>query len=222
MRASTAMHDRAFVAYQKGEMTIDEYNEHRQEIMRKVSASIERKNMQITRVNERDPKFGSVFKDTFFREKAAAALRQGDGSIVMIDVDHFRTVNARLGHDGGDIALRFLANSASATAKNFRGFAGRLGGEEFGVLIPGERRDALRFVAMLVKSMKEEFARNDLLRSLLQGNMFTFSAGVATNQEQSAFTRLMKLADRRLYAAKGAGRNRMVSTDNPQEARVLA
>lgn len=126
---------------------------------------------------------------------------------VMLDLDHFKEINDRWGHQLGDEALKHVAHIAQ---KHLRGadILGRYGGEEFIVLLPDSTAEQSQVLA--------ERIREDIERSRLQtakGSIaLTVSAGVADTSESGgeSIERLIGLADLALYAAKQAGRNRTV------------
>ena len=126
-------------------------------------------------------------------------------SLVYIDVDHFKAVNDTYGHGLGDQVIRSLA---LLLKQRFRStdVVGRLGGEEFGVVLSGTgREDAER----IVNEVRESFAA---MQFETENGSFSssFSAGVSTYPEQETVKTLCNAADEALYVAKGAGRNRVV------------
>ncbi len=126
---------------------------------------------------------------------------------VMIDVDHFKSVNDRFGHPVGD---RVLASLAALLRRRFRQSdrVGRYGGEEFATLIE-ELPEAE--VVRLVERLLAEFGAMD--HHAADGQVFhtTFSAGVAMLKPAMSLDAWKKAADDALYAAKSAGRNRVLA-----------
>ncbi|MCU1351988.1 MAG: diguanylate cyclase [Acidimicrobiales bacterium] len=125
------------------------------------------------------------------------AVRPGT-SIVMIDVDHFRAVNARLGHAGGDIVLQAIS-AHLATGLRDEDFLARFGGEELLLVLPG--RDAQAAVAVVERIAESWRATKPAA---------TFSAGVALHRGGDIRSTLAS-ADAALYEAKNAGRDRTVA-----------
>jgi two-component system cell cycle response regulator len=128
-------------------------------------------------------------------------------SVVVIDVDKFKSVNDTHGHDAGDNVLREVARRIQ---RNTRGIdlACRLGGEEFVIVMPDTGIERARQVGERVRACiaGEAFrVDRDLEVSV------TASVGVATLGEGDTFTEMFKRADRALYAAKRGGRNRVVA-----------
>ena len=128
-------------------------------------------------------------------------------SVAILDLDHFKAVNDQLSHDTGDEVLRRLAPLLQSGAGE-EGFAARLGGEEFLVVLPGfDAEQAARRCETLRRVVREHPWR-DVVGDL----PVTVSIGVATTfAGAQPYTALLAEADRCLYAAKHAGRDRVVS-----------
>jgi diguanylate cyclase (GGDEF)-like protein len=137
------------------------------------------------------------------------ALRYGGKlSILMLDIDHFKQVNDTYGHKVGDLVLTKLAEVSLATLRDVDTI-GRVGGEEFAILLP-ETTDLQAVDAA-------ERLRNALsaARVILEGGLplhFTVSVGVTTlNDKETNIDTLLNQADQALYQAKNQGRNRVCS-----------
>jgi diguanylate cyclase (GGDEF)-like protein/PAS domain S-box-containing protein len=126
-------------------------------------------------------------------------------ALILIDADHFKRVNDRYGHPGGDAALRELGRLLASTFRQVDVVA-RVGGEEFAVLLPST---TLAGAAALAERLRVLVAEQPIH---YDGSeiVCTVSAGVAAS-DGTALTldTLMKRADRALYAAKANGRNRV-------------
>ncbi|WP_101524724.1 GGDEF domain-containing protein [Nocardioides houyundeii] len=118
--------------------------------------------------------------------------RVHEGSVVVVDLDHFKLVNDSSGHHAGDRVLRDFARALSETART-ADYVARTGGEEFLVVLRGPEPDP--FLERLRKTW--EATRQDLV---------TFSAGTALVLDRAEDAVIA--ADRALYRAKGAGRDR--------------
>jgi len=134
-------------------------------------------------------------------------------SFLMIDIDYFKTINDRFGHDIGDRAIVHVAQLAAGCKRSFDLLA-RIGGEEFALLLPDTEIAQAEAIA--------ERLRCDVAMSPLAEvpHSATVSIGVATSDDTMAgVSDLMRLADQALYAAKRTGRNRVtsgiVTTDAP-------
>ncbi|MCD2175609.1 sensor domain-containing diguanylate cyclase [Rhizobium sp. C4] len=129
-----------------------------------------------------------------------AARRGTNLAVVLIDLDHFKSINDTLGHSAGDDVLTHFAAEVTQLVRRGDTFA-RYGGEEFLLIMPGAgEREAL--AAM-------ERARQTIEASAMQvlGHSYTFSSGVARMTARDDVKTLLRRADMALYAAKRAGRN---------------
>jgi diguanylate cyclase (GGDEF)-like protein len=145
------------------------------------------------------------------RAQALHALKARDPSRpcawVMIDLDHFKSVNDRFGHPVGD---RVLASLAALLRRRLRqsDTIGRYGGEEFAVLFEGLLEHE---VLHLMGRVLDEFREMDFEAPGGAPFRATFSAGVAMLEAGATLDTWKKAADDALYAAKAAGRNRLVA-----------
>ena len=137
----------------------------------------------------------------FSEFRAQAAALDTDFSVVLCDVDHFKAINDEHGHDRGDQVLRELADRLRLALRT-SDLVYRYGGEEILVLLPGRGpREAL---------LAAERVRSAVSASPLAGLPVTVSAGVASaHGSEVDLATLIEAADRGLYAAKDAGRNRV-------------
>jgi len=138
------------------------------------------------------------------REISRSARYSRPLSLLMFDIDRFKTVNDDLGHLGGDFTLREVGACVKGSIRKEELFA-RYGGEEFIIVLPETNSEGALIVA-------------ERLRSLIEGHRFqyegknypvTISVGVATTSgdESMTPTELIRQADEKLYEAKNAGRN---------------
>lgn len=146
--------------------------------------------------------------DQQLAEVWAAAEANGEPiAIAMIDADHFKAYNDTYGHGAGDTALITIGNVLMRIAHAAGGYAARLGGEEFAVLLPGhDEIDALA-VGDQICAMAREYA---LPHEGSKMGIVTVSVGVASAVPERDLRSRMLLgaADSALYAAKASGRNR--------------
>ncbi|WP_159445557.1 sensor domain-containing diguanylate cyclase [Oceanospirillum multiglobuliferum] len=127
-------------------------------------------------------------------------------SLLMIDIDHFKKVNDQYGHAVGDDVLRLLAKTCLGLLRD-TDIAGRLGGEEFAVVLPQtDQAQALQVAERMLQTLAAlelELADQKILK-------FTVSIGVATFTEQdNSADALLSRADHCLYYAKQNGRNQV-------------
>lgn len=134
------------------------------------------------------------------------AHRQGlPLSVLYIDVDHFKSVNDRMGHAAGDHCLREIARLVGAGLVDEDQF-GRYGGEEFLVVLPGRQTEMARAIAEQIRRAVEDAELRHEDRPLRT----TVSIGVATMLAEDANPQqVVERADKALYAAKRGGRNRV-------------
>jgi diguanylate cyclase (GGDEF)-like protein len=128
-------------------------------------------------------------------------------SLLMIDIDDFKSFNDAHGHPAGDVALRRLAMLLKRSSRNCD-FVARYGGEEFAVIVPEVGADSARRMAeRLLKLVDEaEFEGEEIML----GGRLTISIGVATYPMQAGSkSELVEHADQALYRAKGLGKNRV-------------
>ncbi|MGH7943442.1 MAG: GGDEF domain-containing response regulator [Opitutaceae bacterium] len=167
----------------------------------------------LRRLATRDQLTGLLNRREFERmldEEQERALRFGHGlALIMIDVDHFKSINDAHGHPAGDAVLREIARRISAQVRTVDRVA-RVGGEEFGLIMVQSDGWAARQVAERVcEAVRSEVVRIHETLTL----RVTISAGVASlPQDAGTATALVAAADRALYAAKAAGRNRVVGS----------
>lgn len=119
--------------------------------------------------------------------------------LILLDIDHFKRINDRHGHDVGDEVLRDLAGALTRLVGQ-RGYAARWGGEEFLLLIP-QVQDVQEISAQLCDHIRSNVS--------CAGHPVTVSAGLAVSSEVERPWDWVKLADARLYTAKQLGRNRL-------------
>lgn len=144
--------------------------------------------------------------DRSLREAVARAGRYGeDLAVLFLDIDHFKLVNDRYGHDVGDSTLSSVA-AAIAGALRAGDHAARWGGEEF--IVAAHRADRAAAMA-LAERLREAVAA----LTLETAGAVTVSLGVALYREGDDLDSLVGRADRALYEAKAAGRDRAVLAD---------
>jgi diguanylate cyclase (GGDEF)-like protein len=141
---------------------------------------------------------GQVFDEELRRVKEERELL----AVVLLDIDHFKRINDRLGHDTGDEVLRRVAGRIRRTIRR-DDYAGRWGGEEFIIVLPGEGVEGAVIVA---NKINEAIKARPISESEV---IVTVSSGVAVFPDHGTTAgELVKHADQALYAAKAAGRDR--------------
>jgi len=140
-----------------------------------------------------------------------------EGALLVIDVDNFKRINDSFGHALGDEALRLIAGTIKEALRSVD-LVGRLGGEEFGVFLPGTTPDRARSVAERIRQAIDgvQFMAGGLPRDL------SVSVGGASFTRRVLFNELYRVADQRLYEAKQAGRNQVAFASIGEPVRVAA
>ncbi|HEX2195833.1 MAG TPA: sensor domain-containing diguanylate cyclase [Actinomycetota bacterium] len=159
---------------------------------------------QVQRLAETDGLTGlanrRTFEATLEREMSRAARSGEPVTLVMVDVDHFKKLNDKHGHQAGDEVLRLVARVLASACRDFD-TAARYGGEEFAVILPACSSAESLVVA---ERLRESIAEIETVTEV------TASAGVATFPTHAADAEgLINAADEALYESKRAGRNRV-------------
>ena len=163
-----------------------------------------------------DPLTGVGNRRAFDSELNICEARWRDGgtcSLLLIDVDYFKSFNDRFGHHAGDEMLRSVANVLKHETEG-NGFVARYGGEEFAVILPDTDLSEAEIIA---ESLREFVAIHHVHFRKLDLRV-TVRIGVAQAQPNDVPNDLIVRADHRLYAAKEAGRNRICAVEHDQFA----
>jgi diguanylate cyclase (GGDEF)-like protein len=148
-----------------------------------------------------------AFLDAADRIIAQRARKSQPVSVLLFDLDRFKSINDRFGHAVGDDALKLFADTASANMRA-TDVIGRLGGEEFAAILPGSIAEA----AMVAERLRAAF---EIVGIDICGHRIgaTVSIGIAGAVPPVAIDHLLARADAALYRAKGNGRNRVELVD---------
>lgn len=139
-------------------------------------------------------------------------------SIIIFDIDHFKSYNDKYGHAVGDQVIKLVAKTLSSVAPE-TAHCIRFGGEEFIVLLPGATLEDARELA---ETIRESVMRKEL-RSRDSGELLgkvTISAGVAQIGRNETGDRILDRADAALYQAKEAGRNLVKLAEPPKQTKI--
>jgi len=142
-----------------------------------------------------------------------ASGRPTEGTLLVVDIDNLKAINDAFDHETGDEALRMIAETIRATVRT-TDLVGRIGGDEFGILLPGTTPATSELVAERIRRAVSEtrFAPEDA------PVLLSVTLGGASFREGAALADLVRVADRQLYDAKQNGRNRV--SVSPAEAVV--
>ncbi len=159
--------------------------------------------------------FNRRFVDEELPRRIVEAVRKGERLVAaIVDADHFKRINDTFSHAAGDQVLHWLGKQLAAAAASVHGFAARLGGEEFLLVLTGD-------------SPPDMMARLEALRASVTDQQWphvdadlrvTVSIGAAVAVAADTQTTLLTRADEHLYRAKQQGRNRVVGDPSLQRA----
>ena len=158
----------------------------------------------------RDPLTGLYNRRALFESELTSVSAGERNHVLLLDLDNFKQVNDRHGHDIGDRVLIAVGHALQQTMRNLgrkTHFAARLGGEEFAVFLALDDSDRAREIAETIRTDIEAVAAEFGLSSPLG----TASIGVAEHRAGEAIGAAIKRADKALYEAKAGGRNRIVA-----------
>jgi diguanylate cyclase len=136
-------------------------------------------------------------------------------SLVMMDIDHFKTFNDTYGHQVGDQVLRLVAMTLINEVKG-QDMAARYGGEEFVIILPDTNINAAKTVA---ENLRKAIEKKEVLNRITGDNLgqITISLGVSQFYETETPEELIRRTDMALYEAKNKGRNKVCEAATPHE-----
>lgn len=181
-----------------------------QDLLIRANTELQGKQRDLERLTRLDGLTGLFNRNTFVDltvQEFDRAQRQGnDTAILLLDLDHFKIVNDTWGHPAGDAVLRNVANAMRAAVRS-TDLVGRLGGEEFVVLLPGTSLVAARTLAEKLRVRLQQSPTR------WENGTITCTASIGmagtTAKEKRTFDSLYNEADKALYIAKMRGRNRV-------------
>lgn len=151
----------------------------------------------------------------FFDMALEKVLSEGKPfSLLVTDIDHFKSFNDKYGHLTGDQVLRLVATAVKQNVKG-QDIAARYGGEEFAIILPGT---TLRPAVTVADHIRRAVMGKELVKRSTGENLgrVTISIGVASFHSNDNAATIIERADMCLYAAKRAGRNRVVCETDPE------
>lgn len=194
---------------------------NRKQILGKLAAShstvvqqhlaLQKANSQLEYLSRRDGLTGLInrryFDEQFSAEYKRHVRTGGPLSVLMVDIDFFKSINDAYGHGEGDVYLQKIAAILKASMSRSSDLAARYGGEEFVCVLPDTGFSGALNIAEDIRAAVIALA---LKNPATEPNSLTVSIGVATLKEtQSSVEQLLEQADVQLYRAKNSGRNRV-------------
>ena len=153
--------------------------------------------------------------DEMMSEAIRNSAQRGEPlSLLMVDIDHFKSFNDTFGHTTGDQVLRLVAMSLKQNIKG-QDLAARYGGEEFAIVLPNTAlKPAIAVAEQLRRTVMAKELRKKSTGEII--GRITISIGAASLLEYDTSETLIERADNRLYAAKRGGRNQVVGSEELQ------
>ncbi len=181
------------------------------EALQESRREIEQKNADLQRLANLDYLTGCLNRRAFARDAelafAAAMSKRGSFATMMIDIDHFKSINDRFGHAVGDRVIKAVAALLMSTARE-SDFVGRYGGEEFCIALPDTGVTAATTIGHRIREAIETEVTNSV--NDIAGLRVTVSVGVCTiDKSHTTLQSMVQAADEALYEAKQSGRNRV-------------
>lgn len=169
-------------------------------------------NQKLSEMASRDPLTG-LYNARAYYALCDGALRQNGRShrlftMLFVDLDHFKSVNDQYGHAAGDLVLKAVAGVLSMVVRQ-SDMVGRIGGEEFSLLLPDTDQEGAVALAEKIRRKIEALMPDIGDRRL----PITASIGVAGGHGETSFIEVQKQADEAMYAAKKSGRNKVTCLD---------
>lgn len=184
---------------------------------------IAKANMRLRQLASTDTLTGILnpraFYDAANRIISVARRTNATFSVLFIDIDYFKQINDRFGHDTGDAVLRTVANCLSRQIR-ISDLLGRIGGEEFGVFLPDTNGDGAIQLAEKLR-IAIQTLKNDIVDT--ERIQVTASFGVACSQDSDkSVADILRRADAAMYQAKEMGRNRIIVAPHMQESATVS
>lgn len=174
--------------------------------LRAAHAALEQANARLAEKVRRDAMTGFLNREAFFAALDATRRRPNRGALLLVDADHFKRINDNYGHLVGDDALLEIA-AAIGRATGDAAVVGRIGGEEFAVFLSGT---GIREAERTAERIRAEVEATRFMPSQGKTLTLTISVGGTICWSDAKISELMRQADRQLYRAKNAGRNRVM------------
>lgn len=206
--------------YLKHQSTKDERRSKRMESIKKNLTTVKKQLMEANQTMRRDHLTGAHNRRSYDEQvRRYLQLHEIDGdpmSLIILDIDFFKKINDGFGHDVGDFILKECVRLLEESFSREEDFIARLGGEEFGVILPGCNQEAA------IKMAEEAMARIRKEVFVHDGKelRFTVSMGIAEVCKNEGADSWYKRADEALYESKQTGRNKYTLAKGTQIKRV--
>ncbi|GAU83567.1 diguanylate cyclase [Bosea sp. BIWAKO-01] len=174
--------------------------------------ALRRANAALAELAETDGLTGLANRRRFVAGLAEAVALPQPLSLMMIDVDHFKTINDRFGHLVGDACLRAIAEVVAGQVRPASALVARIGGEEFGIVLGGMRLETAHDMAIAIRRSLALMPWHTLHADL---SGVTVSIGLCGGEGPLDGTNLHARADEALYVAKRNGRDRIEISSLP-------
>lgn len=166
---------------------------------------LEKTNCRLVHAVSHDPLTGLLNRQGFHKEVERRLANGEKGILLLIDIDHFKSINDTFGHAAGDKALQAAAQ-AMRYAVGKANPVGRVGGEEFAIFLLSVARDEAEMIAEIVR---RQIRSTPVLVGRNRKTVLSVSIGGAAIGNSSSLEEATRRADRRLYVAKSGGRDRV-------------
>lgn len=153
------------------------------------------------------------FMDKLAQQKALSERDDSDFVLCYCDLDHFKAINDSFGHHTGDVVLQKFSEILRTSIREID-YVARFGGEEFVCLLVNSDIDKAIKITERIRNSIAEYNFSDIAPGLQS----TVSIGIANFKEYNTIQETIMSADHRMYSAKQMGRNRIVFTDDDNEA----
>lgn len=177
-------------------------------------ASLAAANATLEQKASSDAMTGFLNREAFLSAIERAHQNGSRGALLMVDADHFKQVNDAYGHLTGDDALMMIASAIRGSLRE-TDQVGRIGGEEFCVFLKGA---SLKVATDIAEQLRQRVEKLVFVPSQGKRHALTVSIGGEVCRPGTAIMEAMREADRRLYAAKHGGRNRVVMPEIATQA----
>ncbi|XIA64355.1 GGDEF domain-containing protein [Bradyrhizobium sp. TZ2] len=178
-----------------------------------VMRELTRARAELQRISGTDQLTGLLNRRGFDQAAESALTKAQEANlpttVLMCDIDRFKAINDQFGHEFGDKVLIAIAEVLRSFAERRQMLVARHGGEEFAVLITGISRER---AALYAEELRQACAAQEISNGQISACV-TISIGLAECHGETDLTKVMRMADQALYAAKHRGRNRVVRAD---------